>query len=400
MNTKTQGNDSSEITNYIDGSIVNLMVSIKSLLQNDTDVGFVNYKPLKILSSRQFKGKKKVLLIVIDGLGSELYKCLKDESKIENWFIGDIKSVFPPTTASAITSFHTGTAPVQHGFIGWHMFLREVGSVATTLPFQTRFGAMSLDKKGIAVEQILQSRPIETLGIKMALLQPKGLENSAFSKTMVRKGVRLGYKNLDNFSDICINFITNTSEYEYMFAYIPNIDYVAHQHGPHSEAVKQTYKEIIPHIHKILQQSDEYKISTFVTADHGFIENPPSKRIYLNDHVDLKKMMSLPLCGETRTAFAYIRNSSNDEFHDYIRNNLNNAISIIKSEDLLQSGLLGIGKPSEETVHRVGDYILIAKDNYTIHDNLFTETTPLMLGVHGGHSQQEINVPLFLAGEN
>ena len=41
--------------------------------------------------------------------------------------IGSMTSVFPATTASAITTFATGLAPQQHAFTGWFMFLKEIG---------------------------------------------------------------------------------------------------------------------------------------------------------------------------------------------------------------------------------------------------------------------------------
>jgi hypothetical protein len=49
-------------------------------------------------------------------------------------------SVFPSTTASAITAFMTGLAPAQHGLTGWHMHLDEIDQTLAILPLTPRDG--------------------------------------------------------------------------------------------------------------------------------------------------------------------------------------------------------------------------------------------------------------------
>ena len=47
-------------------------------------------------------------------------------------------SVFPSTTASAITTFMTGLAPAQHGLTGWHMHMDEIDQTLAILPLTPR----------------------------------------------------------------------------------------------------------------------------------------------------------------------------------------------------------------------------------------------------------------------
>ena len=109
-------------------------------------------------------------------------------------------------------------------------------------------------------------------------------------------------------------------------------------------------------------------------------------------------MLSLPLCGEPRTAYAYVKEKARKRFAAYIKDNLNEAIEIEESEKFISSNWLGTGTPRNTLKDRVGDFVLFMKENYAIYDPLPNEIAPSLLGVHGGRSVSEINVPLFVSG--
>ncbi|HUT21110.1 MAG TPA: alkaline phosphatase family protein, partial [Anaerolineae bacterium] len=61
-------------------------------------------------------------------------------------------------------------------------------------------------------------------------------------------------------------------------------------------------------------------------------------------------------------------------------------------EQVLSSGLLGPGPVYEETPHRLGDLVCLAKDDhYLARDDYQLK----LLGRHGGLSAQEMLVPLL-----
>ena len=49
-----------------------------------------------------------------------------------------ITSVFPSTTASAITTSYTGRTPLEHGLTGWFAYFGEAGCVGAPLPFMSQ----------------------------------------------------------------------------------------------------------------------------------------------------------------------------------------------------------------------------------------------------------------------
>ncbi len=136
------------LPNYKNGSIVNLMSSIALALDGKTE-----YEPLAGLNTEIFS-KKNIVLLIIDGLGYEFLLKHGKGSFLEKHFKQKITSVFPATTASAITTFMTGVAPQQHGLTGWFMYLRELGMVTVILPFVSRAGSIRLSDKGLELRSI------------------------------------------------------------------------------------------------------------------------------------------------------------------------------------------------------------------------------------------------------
>mgnify|MGYP001582468021 CR=1 FL=1 len=58
--------------------------------------------------------------------------------------------------------------------------------------------------------------------------------------------------------------------------------------------------------------------------------------------------------------------------------------------------LLGKGKPNKNIFDRVGDYILLMKEDHAIKDNLMTEKGNRHKSMHGGLSEDEMFVPLII----
>ncbi len=109
------------ISNKIDydsGSIVNFISSIKKSFGLSSA-----YQGLGLLENFQLENKS-IINILIDGLGYEFLKNKPDSFLAKNCY-GSFHSVFPTTTACALTSYATGLTPLEHGITGWFMRLNN-----------------------------------------------------------------------------------------------------------------------------------------------------------------------------------------------------------------------------------------------------------------------------------
>jgi hypothetical protein len=117
------------LPDYGGGSIANLVASIGAAF-GAPQTGLA---PLALLAPERLRKKSKVLLLVVDGLGLRYLRDAHPGSTLRQYLRGGLTSVFPSTTATAITTFMTGLAPAQHGLTGWHMYLEEIDAVGAVL---------------------------------------------------------------------------------------------------------------------------------------------------------------------------------------------------------------------------------------------------------------------------
>ncbi len=105
---------------------------------------FFGVKPLKQALPEEFvknlEGADKVILFLIDGFGDKLYqeeglKYKFFRTLFEKGFYSKITTVFPSTTAAALSTINSGLSPLEHGLPEWNVYFRELDSVVQTLPF-------------------------------------------------------------------------------------------------------------------------------------------------------------------------------------------------------------------------------------------------------------------------
>ena len=92
----------------------------------------------------------------------------------------------------------------------------------------------------------------------------------------------------------------------------------------------------------------------------------------------------LPLSGEPRTAYCYVRPGAVERFEGYVQRYLGHAVHLMPSRELLAGGYFGSGPPHPRLLERIGDYTLMI-----LGERLYEQ-----IGVHGGTSADEMYVPL------
>jgi len=112
----------------------------------------------------------------------------------------------------------------------------------------------------------------------------------------------------------------------------------------------------------------------------------------------MQDCMILPLCGEPRAAYCYLKPGREQKFDDYLRGELDWALDCLPSEQLIDAAWFGLGEPHPQLRNRIGDRVLVMKEDYVLKDWLPQERRYEMVGVHGGLSPDELLVPLVVAG--
>ena len=378
------------LPDYRGNSIVNLVSSIMRACGARSV-----YPTLRRLPPEELAGYRNIVLFVIDGLGYDYVLKHKDSVMAEH-LKARMTAVFPPTTAASITSFMTGLAPQNHGVTGWFVQLKELGMVTAVLPFKPQFGGMSLDNVDpVALKIFDQKSLFDKLKVKSYAIHDENILYSGYSSSHLGRAKKVPYKNLNGFFKQ-LKKVVRIKGRKLVYAYWPQFDHLCHHHRKASGIVLRHFRELDKGVASFLKSMKGTNTVLIITADHGLIDTARSRMIKVGDHPVLESALSLPLCGEPRTAYCYVHPSKSKLFLSYVKHKLNHVCDVYRSEDLIKRGLFGLFKPHKHFFDRIGDYVIIMKKNYTIRQKPLGKPIVYHTGVHGGISPEEMFVPLIV----
>jgi hypothetical protein len=379
---------------YLGLSLVNLMSSIQRGFGANAD-----YSPCNLLPPEELLKSESVILLLIDGLGYQYLIQNGQNSYLFKHNKGFLTSVFPSTTAAAISTIYTGLAPQNHGVLAWFMYLRTLGTVVTTLPMYIRYNKTSLLTREISPEKIFSVPSIfQNLPITSYMILPKELENSAYNRVFTAKANSLYYRTIEEFLAYPVNLVKNVSKRKLIIGYWPKIDECAHKTGMSSPETLSEFCNIDQQIASFIDRINTLgkNVTIIVTADHGLIDTTPERTVFLEQHPQLADCLALPCCGEPRTVFCYVRPRKVEQFENYVKNDLADIADLHPTDSLIAENYFGLGNFHPEFLSRVGDYHLFMKENYTFKDLLLGEKRQILIGNHGGTSIEEMQIPLIL----
>ncbi len=378
---------------YQGGSIVNLMSSIIAACGGEA----TRYPVLRNLDADCLTNARNVILCVIDGLGYDYLIRHGKGSSLYQHLHSRIHAVAPATTAASITTYLTGLAPQQHGLTGWYTWFRELGSVVTVLPFLARCNRSDLGLAGITPQTLFGHQSVfDLMSVSSYSISPEWIARSVFNQAHLGKAGLMPYRDLQHYIYQITDCVRRHDNRKYIYAYWPGFDSLAHEYGVNSSAVADHFALLDEAFQQLTAQLSGTESVVLLSADHGFVDAPVERQLDVNSLPDLQQCLQIPLCGEPRLAYCYVRNGMQQRFVDSVQNELAHIAELYPSQHLIERGLYGLGERHPELASRVGDFTLVMKENYVLTQRLPGERAIQMTGFHGGLSSTEIEVPLIL----
>lgn len=339
-----------------------------------------------------------LVFLLIDGLGDAFLQRHGQGSALIARRHSRITSVFPSTTASAVTTTLTGLSPARHGLTGWFTFDPRFGGIIAPLPMVVR-GGDPIDTLLAARRLFSYASLFQKRARRSVIVTPSHLADSRFSRRHGRGAVTMSFRGLDNMVEV-IDAASRTLEGTggLVHAYYPVFDALSHDHGADSAAAQATFWRIDRAFARLCTLFERRNIEIVVTADHGFIDSPPARQIHLEDHPDLGSLLETPLFGERRTVSCNVRPGAESEFEAAATSLLAGRAVVHRSQDLIECRLFGPGRGHRRLRERLGSHVLLMEEGWTLIDTLAGEKPHHMLGVHGGLSAHEMWIPLIHAG--
>jgi hypothetical protein len=108
-------------------------------------------------------------------------------------------------------------------------------------------------------------------------------------------------------------------------------------------------------------------------------------------------MLEFPLCVEPRAAYCYVKKKYRKEFRRKVEEKIGYAVKVFSRDQLIKGGYYGLFEQNKELESRIGDFVLVCKENYVLRDFLRNEKIKWHAADHGGLSYKEMYVPLIVA---
>ena len=172
----------------------------------------------------QFAPKyKRVVLLLVDALGyNQLIRLMERgqanfwQRNLERGKLFPITSISPSTTSTALTTLWTGSTPLEHGIIGYEMWVKSLSMVVNTIlhsPITFTGDIGGLARAGFDPVSFLNIPPLGELfcceGIGSHAFVPATIANSGLSK-MHHVGTQLhGYTAESDFWRTCADLLNS-----------------------------------------------------------------------------------------------------------------------------------------------------------------------------------------------
>lgn len=346
---------------------------------------------LKIVKSLNLDRKRKVVLLLIDALGFKLLNFAKRKTHLEafeeiekNGILSILTSVFPSTTSTALPSIYTGSAPSEHGVLGYRFYAKEFGDIINPL-----FEKLSVDRNSRIRYDANWLIPNKTIfeylsdaNIPNYSLLKNEYLSSTFDRAVYRGSKEIGYITL---SDLLFH-IEEQLKLDAVFinAYWWSVDALSHHYGPYSSAVINEIKMLDLFLKELIKVIDKDTL-LIITADHGQIESIPNTVLDLSK-MEASKNILLPIT-DVRAPYLYTNGKLDKKELESFKNLL-----IMEKDEVFKNGLFG---EEEKFKDRIGDLVILIKDGSTI-SYISDPNEVSLVGKHGNLTEEEMFVPLML----
>lgn len=339
-----------------------------------------------------------LVFLLIDGLGDLFLQTHGAGSQLAAQRRGRLTSVFPSTTSSAVTTLMTGLSPAQHGLTGWHVFDSRFGGVLAPLPL-TRLDNAPVKARALTRRLFPYDTLYQRARRPSVVVSPEKIAHSPFSVRHSRGARIRPYPDRDEsalVSEVCAAVRELTAAGGgLVHAYYPDFDGICHAHGCTSPHALSAFARADHMFAQLCAQLAGSGAQVVASADHGFIDSPPDRRLRIDEQPGVHRFLLHPLFGERRAAFCHVAPQHWPAFEQAAQDWLGERGRVVRSAGLLAQGVFGPPPHHRRIAERIGTHALLMAPGWTVIDCPPDKTPHDMLGVHGGLSASEMWVPLI-----
>jgi hypothetical protein len=357
---------------YAGGGLLNLVAELERRL-----TGAAPHEGLSPDGAETIPEASTYVLVLFDGLG-DLQLDHPAAAPLRRSRCAGLDAGFPSTTSVNLATIVTGLSPAGHGLIAHQLYLPAVDRVVNTLKWTTPWGdPLGIDHDAFLPAPNLWER-LRSAGIEPITVQPGNFQDSPLSRVLYRGARYEAAWTVGEIIDATVELATEPGRL--ILTYFPNVDVAAHMHGRASDEYASALATASAIWERITTRLPRHAIPVG-TADHGHIDYSPADK-HLVPHRSGPEYYGDPRCVLVRRI--------DDEL---IETSVNFPARVLDLHEY--RAWLGPGPDHPELEDRLPEVALLADAGRLVIPRFMDKR---LIGYHGGLAEEELRVPLLVAG--
>lgn len=330
----------------------------------------------------------RIVVFLIDGLGLSNIESARGYARfLSNCpSLGELKTVFPSTTAAALASLATGVSPTEHGILGYRVWSPERGELVNQL---NGIDDREVDGGWLRAPSLIGSATAGRLGV--SVIGHQRYRSSALTRMIYTDAHYIGVTSLrESFS--ALSSLLAEKSTGVTLVYVSQLDECAHRNGVNSYEWTALLEELDSELRTFARVCPR-DVRAILTADHGVIDVPASahREFGLGDEVTGVRAIG----GEPRCLQVYLDDGVDPDVVRARWSALAGDRALVLGPEQIEESVWKAAV-AESLRARVPDFYVFAPDGEAWYDGR-EPTSPArnMLGQHGGLSEQECRIPLL-----
>jgi hypothetical protein len=333
---------------------------------------------------------QSVVLVVIDGLGAISLRAHAGHARTLTSGMAkkDVaQSVFPSTTAAALTSIVTGVWPGEHGLVGYRVLDASRDILVNQLSGWETDGIDPLTwQSAPTIFERAGRAGHESFAVGFA-----GYAHSGFTKATLRGAEFVAATTASSRIEVAYA-LAQAHPGSLVYCYLPEVDKAGHKYG----IASGEWVAALEDIDAALAAPAPPGVGVLVTSDHGMVDVAVERQVVL-DEAHLSGIRHVG--GEPRMLHAYLEPDADAAVvAARWRTDLDGIADVVTREEAVLAGLFGpIVTPAATA--RIGDLLAVARGTGAVYDGTAADQRGRgMVGQHGALTPEERQVPLIRLG--
>jgi hypothetical protein len=370
-------------------SILNLITSILKYYNVES-----KYNSLPEIDEILKKDYNNVVLLILDGMGENILNELNENELFRKNKIKTITSVYPTTTAAAMTTYYAGKPPIETGWIAWSQYFKEFGRNINLLPWVDSYTGEKIKVPNLTRTDIIGYKNIyeqikeKNEDVKVYEVSPDYCDQ--------KTKISIDAKEMDEISE-ALEMLCKNKDKKFVLVYSDNPDGLIHKYGCKSEEVKEFLENAQNELTKLIEKIKDTNTLILISADHG--HKDIEETISILDLPEIYDCLQMPPTFEGRMVGFFVKENRKQEFEEIFNEKFKDKFLLYTKEEFLNSGLLGEGIPHKKVDDFVGDYVAISTSGTRILlENYLTVATGKVdnkVSTHCGLTKEELEVPII-----